>query len=195
MNNQNELITEINLAKEKFISNHKTQLPAVAIKKLFTKFPLNNKAEDVLLKATVINSLYSTNIYDIIRVAENIVIKNIDGLILQKDLSVIDLIAFGHGIKNKKGTERRFYSFATKYCHFHNGNEYPIYDSYVELALASFKKEGKISFKTDDLRSYDRFKAVIIQFRDNYDLNQFSIEEIDHYLWLKGKSLAESSVR
>ena len=86
------------------------------------------------------------------------------------------------------GVTRKFYSFSTKYCSHHNPNEYPIYDSYVEKVLKYFRKTDKFSkFKNADLKDYQKFKNIIIAFREYYDLEEFNLKEIDQYLWQLGK--------
>ena len=39
------------------------------------------------------------------------------------------------------GTQRNFYSFASKYCSHHNPLDYPIYDSYVDAVLQYFRNQ------------------------------------------------------
>ena len=86
------------------------------------------------------------------------------------------------------GVARKFYSFSTKYCSHHNPKEYPIYDSYVEKVLKYFRKTDKFSkFKNADLKDYQKFKNIIIAFREYYDLEEFNLKEIDQYLWQLGK--------
>lgn len=110
-----------------------------AIDKLIASFPQNSKIEDVLLKVTVINRLYSTEVYDINKMARHILSKNIDSELKLGNLSIVNLIASGHGIissKNKK--EVRCYSFANKYCNWHRKDVYPIYDSFVDKILCAY---------------------------------------------------------
>lgn len=84
--------------------------------------------------------------------------------------------------------ERNFYSFATKYCSHHNPLDYPIYDSYVEKVLCHFRDRDKfISFKTPDLKDYEKFKGTLIDFRSFYGLDQYNLKEIDKYMWQLGK--------
>ena len=78
---------------------------------LFSKyFPYNKSLEDVLIKCTLLNHFYQTNIIDIYTVAEHIIkINNIDLRLKEADLSLIDEIA---NVRFKDIT-RRLYSFAT----------------------------------------------------------------------------------
>ena len=130
------------------------------------------------------NDFYSTNIYSIYEVAKHIYELNIDSRLHQGDLNLVNEIA-DMTIKNKK---KRFYSFATKYCSHHFPNFYPIYDSYVEKVLIYFNKIDKFSFfKKQDLKDYTRFKSVILDFKKFYKLDEYSIKQIDKYIWQLGK--------
>ena len=103
-----------------------------AIKKLFDKFPENKNIEEILLKVCVINDLYSTNILGTYKMAERIKNIDVDKYFLSNDLSAVEEIAYGHKIKRKDSEkEMIFYSFATKYCHWHKPSVYPIYDGFV----------------------------------------------------------------
>lgn len=93
----------------------------VAVKHVFTAFPKNTHFPDVLVKVCVLNDLYAAGILDTFKVAEHInAIKELDSLLQQGKSAAIDLIRCGHGIKTKSTKDRDFYSFATKYCSFHN---------------------------------------------------------------------------
>ena len=78
--------------------------------------------------------------------------------------------------------------FATKYCSHHNPLEYPIYDSYVDKVLRYFRDtDGFCDFESDDLKQYDKFKQIVLAFRTYYHLEQYTLKEIDQYLWQLGK--------
>ncbi|WP_318463959.1 hypothetical protein [Photobacterium leiognathi] len=156
-----------------------------SLENLFKKFcPQNDKIEDVLLKVSALNDFYSTNIYDTYSVSKHILSLNIDEKLNQGCLDLVDEIA---PIKIN-GTTRRFYSFTTKYCSHHRPDDYPIYDSYVEKMLMHFKKRDSFcQFKKYELKNYRRFVEIIKEFSRYYSLNEFSLREIDIYLWLAGK--------
>lgn len=42
-------------------------------------------------------------------------------------------------------------------------------------------------FKTEDLRDYEKFKGIIISFREFYGLEKYDLKQIDQYLWQLGK--------
>lgn len=156
---------------------------------LFSKhYPENNSIEQIFLKCTILNVFYLTNIFDTYSVAEHIIgVRDIDIRLKEADLSLIDEIA---NVRFKNIT-RKLYSFATKYCHFHQPNFYPIYDKNVDEALWYFSKMGYIKqvFKRNDLRDYRTFKEIINNFRDINKLDSLKYIELDKYLWLFGKEL------
>ncbi len=84
--------------------------------------------------------------------------------------------------------ERRFYSFATKYCSFHFSDKYPIYDSYVDKILRHYRNQDKFfKFKNKDLKKYRSFVEIIEQFKKFYELEDFSFKDIDKFLWQFGR--------
>jgi hypothetical protein len=120
----------------------------------------------------------------------------LDELLTSGDPSAVALIAKGRDITSKKGTEINFYSFATKYCSFHNPDLYPIYDSNVVKVLKYYRKnDTNFTFKSADLKEngYEKFYDIMTQFNKRYKLEQFSAKEIDEYLWQRGRELAEAS--
>ena len=168
----------------------------LALNKLFYELcPENKDIRDILIKCSTLNDFYSTNIFDIHSVAKHILELRIDERLKAGDLNLVKDIA-----KVEVGNppkERNFYSFATKYCSHHQPDKYAIYDSYVEKILMDFKKRGdKFSnFKLDDLKKYDRYMQVIYDFRNHYGLGQFTIKELDQYLWQLGKKYFNQYVR
>lgn len=108
---------------------------------------------EVWTKVTLINSLYSTNIYDTYSVAKRIIEnKKFDELVLSEDVSCREK-AFRWIEESKLGTgenTRRLTSFASKYCSFHNKEGYAIYDQYVVNVLAILKKQGKVSYTSQE---------------------------------------------
>jgi len=170
--------------------NDKRYEPAdKAIINLFSAFPKNKKLEDILLKISVINDLYSTNILGTFRMAEHIQNLNIDDQLKEGNPEVVNKIAKGHGIRTKKNNkELYFYSFATKYCNWHNQKSYAIYDSFVEKVLMAYKRQDKfLKFTNDDLRDFVKFKKIIKGFAEHYELKRHNLKEIDKFLWIYGK--------
>ena len=165
------------------LKNYKLQEDALD-KLFFELLPRNEEISDILLKVATLNDFYSTNIFSVYPVAEHILSLKIDERLRQGDATLVN------EIQNVaiNGVTRKFYSFSTKYCSHHNPNEYPIYDSYVEKVLKSFRKTDRFfNFKDADLKDYQKFKNIIIAFREYYGLEKFNLKEIDQYLWQLGK--------
>lgn len=167
--------------------NEKYLVPENSVLKLFSAFPLNNAIEDILIKVYALNSAYSAYILSPLVVAKHIKELSIDDSLSKDDSLVVNKIA---DVEMSNGRRIKFYSFATKYCSFHRPVAYPIYDSYVVRTLMYFKHQDKdkfTSFTRDDLKNFEQFKDVILKFRESYNLESFSLREIDKYLWLVGK--------
>ena len=167
----------------KNLKNYKLQEDALD-KLFFELLPSNEEISDILLKVATLNDFYSTNIFSVYPVAEHILSLRIDERLKQGDVTLVK------EIQNVtiNGVTRKFYSFSTKYCSHHNPNEYPIYDSYVEKVLKYFRKTDKFfNFKNADLKDYQKFKNIIIAFREYYGLEEFNLKEIDQCLWQLGK--------
>ena len=151
---------------DKFNNDERYSLADKIIRRLINTFPSNKKLSDILVKVSIINDLYSTNIFATFRLYKHISKSNSGNLIKRGSPLAVNKIAYGHNINSKKNNkEIYFYSFATKYCNWHNQKSYPIYDSYVEKILIAYKKLDKFSkFKKSDLRDYEKFKKVILDF-------------------------------
>ena len=95
------------------------------------EFNSNDNLQNILIKCSVLNDFYSTNIFKIYPVVKHILSLNVDKRLEANDVTLVDDIA-----KVTIGDlEKNFYSFASKYCNHHKPLEYPIYDSYVERVL------------------------------------------------------------
>ena len=168
---------------EKVVADKKYCAYKNILHNLFTEYcPYNSCFEQVLLKCTVLNDFYFTNIIDTFTVAKHIIeVRDIDKRLKDGDLCLIDEISD----VSFKDVTRRFYSFATKYCHFHQPDLYPIYDKNVDMALWYFSKKGYISlaFKRDELKDYRTFKEIVDNFREAYKLNNLNYVKLDNYLW------------
>ncbi len=157
-----------------------------SLRKLFTEtYPYNNDMDEVLIKVCSLNDFYSTNIFSPFSIAKHIVSLDIDKRLENNDLELVNDIAKVN-INGKK--EFNFYSFATKYCSHHKPIDYPIYDSYVEKLLFALRKQDNFStFNKSELKNYSKFKSILIQFKDFYEIDAYNLKEIDKYLWLAGK--------
>ena len=156
-----------------------------ALNRLFFELaPGNKDLADVLLKVTTLNQFYSTNIFSIYPVAKHIHSLQIDERLASGDCTLVDDIQ----VVRLKEKTKHFYSFASKYCSHHNPDAFPIYDSYVDEVLRYFRDvDGFTTFHTSELKDYSRFKEILLEFRSFYGLEQFTLKEIDKYLWQFGK--------
>ena len=157
-----------------------------SLRKLFTQtYPFNIEMDDVLIKVCSLNDFYSTNIFSPFNVARHIVELEIDQRLSERDFTLVNEIAL---VKVDAAKTINFYSFATKYCSHHSPEDYPIYDSFVEKMLMYFKRKDKFhKFKKNDLKNYPVYRDVLKQFSDFYRLGNFTLKQLDKYLWQAGK--------
>ena len=178
-------LVEVKRYLDKWQTLENYRLQEDALNKLFVELcPKNDNISDILLKVAALNDFYSTNIYSVFSVAQRIIELDIDKRLDEEDVNLVNEI--------KKvmisGKEKHFYSFASKYCSHHRPESYPIYDSYVDHVLSYFRnRDNFYKFKNGDLKEYSAFKRLLAEFQKFYDLQQFSLKEIDRYLWLFGK--------
>ena len=149
-----------------------------ALQKLFTQLcPYNTSLEDVLIKCTTLNKLYSTNIINIYAMAEHILSLNIDERLHRGDLFLVESIA------NAPSLNRRFYSFATKYCAMHLPQVYSIFDSHVQKVLLHFLPK---KYTDDSLKNYETYCQALREFQVKFHLEELDAWRLDKYLWQLG---------
>ena len=164
-----------------------------ALKKLFVELcPNNVELDDILIKACTLNDFYSTNIFQVFKVAKVIKDLEIDERLNSDDLDtgiVDDLVKNTYEI-----TGRSIYSFASKYCSHHKPEKYPIYDSYVDILLRYYRdnceneeKTERFSFEDAELKNYSSFCRIENDFKKYFGLTKFNAKEIDKFLWQVGK--------
>ncbi len=153
-------------------------------KLFFGVFKTNDTIENILIKCSVLNDFYSTNIFKVYPIAKHILGLNIDDRLNKHDPTLVNDIAN----VTISGKSKYFYSFASKYCSHHDPLNYPIYDSYVEKVLKYFKKKDKlIKFNNDDLKHYEFFKQILLDFQKAYNIEEYNLKDLDRYLWQLGK--------
>lgn len=102
-------------------------------------------------------------------------IPNLDARLTQGDHSLVSEL--GHTKTSY------FYSFATKYCSHHNETKFAIYDFYVKRVLCHFRNVDKFYiFKNYDLKDYNMFMNILSKFIKYYQLDSYSLKNIDIYL-------------
>jgi len=127
--------------------------------------------EAVLVKAPVINSLYSTGVMAIWAMAEHIatVMKSPpkDSVVLVEKIARIPSV------------NKNFYSFASKFAHFFvDAARFAIYDSYARKMVAYHLGKGEAN-------SYRAFSEDIAELQRVAELS-CSLRQLDYYLWLAG---------
>jgi hypothetical protein len=176
------LVTEQKLASAARLYDRLKGWRTVArlLDELHSAYPSNQDFKSVLLKASVLNQLYNTNVYAIYDMAKHIcgVIQTHmdipDRLLVQR----IAEVEFG-------GKPRRFVSFASKYAHFFIAPErFAIADRYAGWALAVHLGESKTR-SGEWIRDYTVFSERIDRLRARDGITA-SPRELDQYLWLYG---------
>lgn len=153
-------------------------------KLFFGEFKTNDNLQNILIKCSTLNDFYSTNIFKVYNVAVHILSLNIDERLNNNDPTLVNDIAN----LTINGKEKCFYSFASKYCSHHNPLNFPIYDSYVEKVLKYFRKENPLlKFDNNDLKDYKKFKGILNKFQQLYNIEEYSLKDLDRYLWQLGK--------
>jgi hypothetical protein len=161
---------------------------------LFERFPANMDFGEVVLKTKVLNVLYSTQIRAVIVVARHILTLAVDTDLRAGKPEVVDRIAR----VQLKGKTRSNFSFASKYCQWHQPAAYPIYDGNVEACLWRYKNQGGIFGATLAERGivfrrygygYAEFVRIVNAFRDAYKLTSFTYKQLDKLLWSLGGRL------
>ena len=152
-----------------------------SLNKLFGQLcPNNDNIEDILIKCSALNDFYSTNIFDVHKLAEHILRLDIDERLRSGDDSLVEDIA------NVEEMDRCYFSFATKYCSHHQPEEYAIYDSYVEKVLLSLNRRETFT-NHKNLKDYPSFMFALDDFKSHFGLLNYTKKEIDMYLWQLGK--------
>lgn len=157
-----------------------------ALNEIFNKtHPNNKKLKDIIVKVTLLNDFYSTSIFDTFSIAKGISkIRDLDKRLKKGDLSLINDIC--------ECVDRKNYSFATKYCSFHNPEKFAIYDRYVLNVLCYFQQKDKFSNekitkkKLENYKNYEILIKSINEFKKYYKLKG-NLKTLDKFIWDFGK--------
>lgn len=165
--------------------NNKYAFVDRALAELFGQYPTNDDEAHVLLKVVALNELYSTNIYAVADVACLIYEhrQEVDGALNPPSPEAVDQIVELLFC----GMKRHFWAFATKYCSWHRPESYPIWDANVARYLRSLK--GSPFTRPEDWTRYSQFVDLMQQFKNFYNLGEFTFKQIDKFLWLSGGDL------
>ena len=173
---------------------------------VFAKLGRENLEQIVLLKVSVLDSFYSTNLakFGIYEVAKHIAKLEVESKIHQKIRNanpknydelkgIIEQIA---ECERKDSKKKVFYSFATKYCFHHNQNAFRIYDSFVREVLILFNngKKNNTNFENipSELVGTNFFGEKLIDTKlrklENYDTFLKAIDRFAEFYELKNEN-------
>lgn len=143
----------------------------------------------VLIKSTILNEFYGTQIKDITAMATAMLkkIKDFDTMLVNGNVSLVDAIS--------KATSRCNTSFASKYCACHQPTLFPILDGIVGTFLATLIAKGNLagySGARTTLRNrfqvdYAFYKDVYDAFMKQYGLTGLTYRQVDNYIWWANK--------
>jgi hypothetical protein len=156
------------------------------VRALLVALPNNREFTHVHLKVIGINQLYRARVLNIDAepLARHIWSLNLDRILSSGSPEAVTLI---HGCKT---TRNKYYSFATKFCSWHNQEAYSLWDYNVDEALWSYKrKDGFAKFKRQELLKYSRLVEIVKEFREFYGLQRHSLKNIDKFLWRVGATI------
>ena len=172
-------IKNIEAAKEIYSNLEGWKFARDSITTYFKNNKDNFDEETVLIKVLFIDSLYKTKLREPTSVIKHILLKgkDLNKKLKEGDISIVEDIA---DWKDRTGKKIHILSFASKFCHFHNKKDFPIYDKYACIAL-----RDKIKYK--DKRDYKAFKQNVEKIRISLHVKGF--EDVDTFLWLYGQKL------
>lgn len=165
-----------------------------SLAKLFSSLSDEGNKNEVSIKVSALNQLYSTSILYINPVVEKIVSEiTKKNLVFCQDeyLDLVDRISTVQWVSETTGKShtRRNLSFASKYVHFLSNNYSPIYDSYIWLVIVAYLRKKNIKISMTSPKSYAEFYRVFTNFKESYCLESFSNYQIDKFLWQYGKNI------
>lgn len=152
-----------------------------ALRRLFAVYPRNDELEGVLVKVAALKALYRTQVLNVYGMGEHIVSCRLDPHLKEGRREAVGLV--------RHFRKRDFYSFATKYCHWHRPDVYLMYDRFVVAALRwlSAKLGFLQKFTWDQLRDYDFFVNAVEDSRRALDLRWNGYKRLDQGLWILGQ--------
>ena len=154
-------------------------------------FPLHNDLNTIAMKIAVIDVTNSTHLsqyksrlslYDLAKVI--LEIPNFDDRLAEGDPELVNIIARNIGAVN-------MFSFASKYCTYHNvevygRDDYSIFDGIVKNTLPHYI-QGLTTNKIDTWRrsfDYEAFNECVGKLLDENNIHiPFRRRKLDHFLW------------
>jgi hypothetical protein len=159
------------------------QLADRALETLHKRVP-GFDAEACLLKVATLNTLYSTNVYAVVRMAEHVRSEMAKPGAKAVGPELVERLAALPPTEEQEG-RRRHHVFASKFAHFFiDAERFPLLDSFVLKMLKHHL--GKRKYVGDAERPYVRFVAYFDILKRLSDL-AIRNRELDRYLWLAGQ--------
>lgn len=138
--------------------------------------------EACLLKCVAVNTLYGTQVLAIVRMAEHVCQVMTQTPARQAGPEIVKQIAALPTGEEEK--QRRFVSFAAKFCHFFIDPErFPIYDEAARDVLKLHL--GQAALAVDDADPYTAFCSNLSRLRTLAQV-QGAGRDLDRYLWITG---------
>ena len=186
-------LTEENIEKQHKVvgasSNYGKE--GLIIHDVLNAFPLHNDLNTIAMKIAVIDVTNSTHLsqyksrlslYDLAKVI--LEIPNFDDRLAEGDPELVNIIARNIGAVN-------MFSFASKYCTYHNvevygRDDYSIFDGIVKNTLPHYI-QGLTTNKIDTWRrsfDYEAFNECVGKLLDENNIHiPFRRRKFDHFLW------------
>ena len=178
-----EVLTSLNYGRESNI-----------IHDVLTRFPKNDDIVIIAMKIAVIDTTNSTqlsrykskiSLYELAKIILNI--EHFDERVKNGDPELVNIISRSNGKIN-------LFSFASKYCTYHNKeiynrDDYSIFDSVVKKMLPKYSDISKSKIeKWRRTHDYKAFNDSITQLLDTNNINvEFRKRKFDHFLWYPNK--------
>lgn len=184
---------DLHEAHNDVLSDYKYGKEYRLIEDVLKKYPNNKTIEDVACKIAVIDFTNSTNLHfsqNLYTLAKIITCEKVDfdARVARGDVSLVsDIISKCHV---------KLYSFASKYCCYHNTflynrDDYSIYDSVVASHLHEYATEKLPASKWRKNFNYETFNQYIGDLLDEYGITAATEPQrrrlFDHYVWYKNR--------
>jgi len=137
--------------------------------------------DEVVVKAATLNHLYSTRVFALLAVS-----KHIASVMADPPDDPTELVTALATVPDRAATKgpRHHWSFASKFTHFFvDADQFPIYDSYNVMMLRYHLGRQAVA---NTVNPYAAFRTNLQQFQTLGHLEEFSLRELDRYLWLAG---------
>lgn len=162
-----------------------------ALRQLREVFPYNTDPAQVLIKIIALNTLYSARLRDKDQedLARHIVRLNLDLVMKEGAQDAVRQIW-------DSPCSRQYYSFATKFCSWHNPDTHPIFDRNVVEALWAYRmRDDFATFTKSDLYDHEKLIATENAFRAKYGLERLSFRALDKFLWRVGDGILKQRLK